>query len=121
MLKMLEQFEKISMNVANCLFQVYDGGMEGLKLHPGSGFTDEITPAVTLTANTGRMLVKFVSDGSDEAECGGECDQGYLACGDGTCVDSRRRCDGHRDCDGGGDETGCLEHECEDWQIKCVR
>ena len=48
-----------------CVFQVYDGGMEGLQLHPGSGFTDEITPAITLTANTGRMLVKFVSDSAE--------------------------------------------------------
>ena len=41
--------------------------MDGLQLHPGSGFTDEITPAITLTANTGRMLVKFISDGAEEA------------------------------------------------------
>ena len=60
-------------------------------------------------------------DGSDEAECGGECGLGYLACGDNTCVDSRRRCDGHRDCSGGEDEAGCREHQCEDWQLKCVR
>ena len=41
--------------------------MDGLKLHPGAGFTDEITPALTLTANTGRMLIKFISDGSEES------------------------------------------------------
>ena len=49
------------------LFQVYDGGMDGLKLHPGSGFTDEITPELTLTANNGRMLVKFVTDSAEES------------------------------------------------------
>ena len=45
------------------------------------------------------------ADGSDEAaaECGaaagpedGECGAGYLTCADNTCVDTRRRCDGHR-------------------------
>ena len=59
-------------------------------------------------------------DGSDEADRI-ECGRGFLTCGDGTCVDSRRVCDGHKDCSDGGDEAGCREHQCEDWQIKCVR
>ena len=59
-------------------------------------------------------------DGSDEADRI-ECGRGLLTCGDGTCVDSRRVCDGHKDCSDGGDEAGCREHQCEDWQIKCVR
>ena len=60
-------------------------------------------------------------DGSDEADCRIECGRGFLACGGGTGVESRRRCDGHRDCSGGEDEAGCREHQCEDWQVKCVR
>ena len=59
-------------------------------------------------------------DGSDEADRI-KCGWGFLACGNGTCVDSRRVCDGHKDCSDGGDEAGCREHQCEDWQIKCVR
>ena len=28
-------------------------------------------------------------------------------CGDGVCMDLRRRCDGNKDCDDGADEAGC--------------
>ena len=35
-------------------------------------------------------------------------------------MDTRRRCDGYKDCDGGEDEATCLEHTCQYWQIQCV-
>nr|CAD7258136.1 unnamed protein product [Timema shepardi] len=43
--------------------QVYDGAsVSGLRLHPGSGFTGAAVPKLTLTASSGEMLVRFVTD-----------------------------------------------------------
>ncbi len=36
------------------------------------------------------------------------CYDGQVQCGDGTCVDRRRKCDGTRDCGDGADEADCL-------------
>ena len=44
------------------LLQVYDGDMSGLKLHPGSGFTGEETPELTLSADSGRLMVRYADD-----------------------------------------------------------
>jgi len=41
--------------------QVYDG-QGGLKLHPNEGFTDETTPELTLSAESGELNVKFITD-----------------------------------------------------------
>ncbi|XP_059477749.1 uncharacterized protein LOC132198041 isoform X1 [Neocloeon triangulifer] len=43
--------------------QIYDGAStSGLRLHPGEGFTASSRPRITLTANSGAMLVRFISD-----------------------------------------------------------
>lgn len=43
--------------------QVYDGSStNGLRLHSGNGFTASSIPKITLTASSGEMLVRFVSD-----------------------------------------------------------
>lgn len=43
--------------------QVYDGSdINGLRLHPGVGFTTSARPKITLTAESGQMLIKFTSD-----------------------------------------------------------
>ncbi|XP_077268738.1 sushi, von Willebrand factor type A, EGF and pentraxin domain-containing protein uif isoform X1 [Temnothorax americanus] len=43
--------------------QIYDGSnTNGLRLHPGSGFTSNTRPKITLTAESGEMLVRFASD-----------------------------------------------------------
>ncbi|XP_063243609.1 sushi, von Willebrand factor type A, EGF and pentraxin domain-containing protein 1 isoform X2 [Bacillus rossius redtenbacheri] len=43
--------------------QVYDGAsVSGLRLHPGDGFTGTTVPKITLTASSGEMLVRFLTD-----------------------------------------------------------
>jgi len=43
--------------------QIYDGSnTNGLRLHSGSGFTSDTRPKITLTAESGEMLVRFASD-----------------------------------------------------------
>lgn len=43
--------------------QIYDGSnTNGLRLHPENGFTSSIRPKITLTAESGEMLVRFASD-----------------------------------------------------------
>jgi len=43
--------------------QIYDGATtSGLRLHPGEGFSAGSRPRITLTANSGAMLVRFMSD-----------------------------------------------------------
>ena len=39
-------------------------GQNGLKLHTGDGFTDEITPQEIISAESGEMYVKFSTDSS---------------------------------------------------------
>lgn len=42
---------------------MYDGpNTNGLRLHPGSGFTSNTRPKITLTAESGEMLIRFTSD-----------------------------------------------------------
>lgn len=44
-------------------YQIYDGSnTNGLRLHPASGFTSNTRPKITLTAESGEMLVRFTSD-----------------------------------------------------------
>lgn len=43
--------------------QVFDGPTtSGLRLHSGNGFSSEMKPKITLTASTGEMLVRFMTD-----------------------------------------------------------
>ncbi|XP_076035426.1 sushi, von Willebrand factor type A, EGF and pentraxin domain-containing protein uif [Oratosquilla oratoria] len=44
--------------------QVYDGtnASNGIRLHPGSGFSANSQPQITLTADSGTMLIRFRSD-----------------------------------------------------------
>lgn len=43
--------------------QVYDGSStSGLRLHPGNGFSATNNPKITLTASSGEMLIRFVTD-----------------------------------------------------------
>lgn len=43
--------------------QVYDGSStSGLRLHSGNGFTGTAVPKITLTASSGQMLIKFITD-----------------------------------------------------------
>ena len=49
--------------------QVYDG-LNGLKLHPGDGFTGELTPELTLSADNGELIIKFISTPTSEGNAG---------------------------------------------------
>lgn len=44
--------------------QVYDGAerTQAIRLHPGQGFSGASPPAMTLTADSGTMLLRFSSD-----------------------------------------------------------
>lgn len=43
--------------------QVYDGASTtGLRLHSGNGFSANSKPKITLTASSGEMLLRFVTD-----------------------------------------------------------
>ena len=55
---MVADLPHINVNVSIICLQVYDGDMSGLKLHPGSGFTGEETPELTLSADSGRLMVR---------------------------------------------------------------
>ena len=60
---MVADLPRINVNVSmSQLLQVYDGDMSGLKLHPGSGFTGEETPELTLSADSGRLMVRYADD-----------------------------------------------------------
>jgi hypothetical protein len=46
-----------------CVYQIYDGGTtSGLHLHPNNGFTSSTSPRITLTASSGEMLIRFITD-----------------------------------------------------------
>ena len=46
-----------------CVYQVYDGATtSGLRLHPNNGFTFGTSPRITMTASSGEMLIRFVTD-----------------------------------------------------------
>lgn len=56
------KFDEFSVHKTDYV-QVYDGpNTNGLRLHPGSGFTTNTRPKITLTAESGEMLIRFVSD-----------------------------------------------------------
>lgn len=56
------RFDRFNLNPTD-LVQVYDGSsVSGLRLHSGNGFTGAATPKLTLTASSGEMLIRFVSD-----------------------------------------------------------
>lgn len=43
--------------------EIYDGGStSGLRLHPNKGFTGNAAPKITVTASSGEMLVRFLTD-----------------------------------------------------------
>lgn len=44
--------------------QVYDGAerAQAIRLHPGQGFSGVSPPSMTLTADSGTMLLRFTSD-----------------------------------------------------------
>jgi hypothetical protein len=47
------------------------------------------------------------TSGKGSTGSGAECDQGEVACADGSCVPTTARCDGDEDCPGGEDELSC--------------
>lgn len=53
-----------SMNIhSSDVVQIYDGGStSGLRLHPNEGFTGNTVPKITVTASSGEMLVRFITD-----------------------------------------------------------
>lgn len=53
-----------SMNIhPSDVVQIYDGGStSGLRLHPNEGFTGNVVPKITVTASSGEMLVRFITD-----------------------------------------------------------
>lgn len=56
------KFDKFDVHKSD-LVQVYDGSSTaGLRLHSGNGFTGTTAPKLTLTASSGEMLIKFVTD-----------------------------------------------------------
>ncbi|XP_075540320.1 terribly reduced optic lobes isoform X24 [Dermacentor variabilis] len=54
-----------------------------------------------------------------------ECEPGQFQCGDGSCIDFRRRCDGHYDCNDYTDEQNCAcgynQFRCPDGTCLSVR
>ncbi|XP_032681239.1 sushi, von Willebrand factor type A, EGF and pentraxin domain-containing protein 1 isoform X1 [Odontomachus brunneus] len=73
--------------------QIYDGSnTNGLGLHPVNGFTWNAQPKITLTAESGEMLVRFVSDALHssagwQAEFSADCPK--LKSGEGALASSR--------------------------------
>lgn len=56
------RFTKFNVHTSDSV-QIYDGmTTSGLRLHSGNGFTGAAKPKLTLTASSGEMLVKFVTD-----------------------------------------------------------
>ncbi|KAM7310170.1 basement membrane-specific heparan sulfate proteoglycan core protein isoform X4 [Ixodes scapularis] len=54
------------------------------------------------------------SPGSSDGPCHlKECEPGQFQCGDGSCIDYRRRCDGHYDCNDYSDEQNCGGARCD--------
>lgn len=56
------RFDKFNVHQSDVV-QVFDGSStSGLRLHSGDGFTGDRAPRLTLTASSGEMLIKFVTD-----------------------------------------------------------
>lgn len=56
------RFNKFNVHSSDYV-QVFDGAStSGLRLHSGNGFTGMAAPKITLTASSGEMLIKFVTD-----------------------------------------------------------
>lgn len=56
------RFDRFNLNPTDVV-QVYDGSsISGLRLHSGNGFSGSTIPKLTLTASSGEMLIRFVSD-----------------------------------------------------------
>ena len=56
------RFDKFNVHQSDAV-QVFDGSStSGLRLHSGDGFTGSAPPKLTLTASSGEMLIKFVTD-----------------------------------------------------------
>lgn len=56
------RFDKFNVNPTDSV-QVFDGSsISSLRLHSGKGFTGTTVPKITLTASSGEMLIRFVSD-----------------------------------------------------------
>lgn len=56
------RFDKFHVHKSDAV-QVFDGAStSGLRLHSGDGFTGSSAPKLTLTASSGQMLIKFVTD-----------------------------------------------------------
>lgn len=56
------RFDKFMVHKSDAV-QVYDGSStSGLRLHSGTGFTGTSVPKITLTASSGQMLIKFITD-----------------------------------------------------------
>lgn len=56
------RFDKFNVHPTD-MVQVYDGSsISGLRLHSGNGFTGATVPKITLTASSGEMLIRFISD-----------------------------------------------------------
>jgi hypothetical protein len=56
------RFDEFKVHTSDVV-QVFDGATaQGLRLHSSNGFTGPAIPKLTLTASSGEMLIKFVSD-----------------------------------------------------------
>lgn len=56
------RFDKFNVHKSDAV-QVFDGAStSGLRLHAGDGFNGAAAPKLTLTASSGQMLIKFVTD-----------------------------------------------------------
>lgn len=56
------KFDALNLHQSDVV-QIYDGGStSGLRLHPNEGFTGHVVPKITVTASSGEMLVRFITD-----------------------------------------------------------
>lgn len=76
------RFDKFTVHSTDSV-QVFDGSsISGLRLHPANGFTGTAIPKITLTASSGEMLLRFVSDSLHNAA-------GFAATFSADCPDLR--------------------------------